>query len=332
MTRRLPNRARRPVAALAALALLAAGCSLGSGGHAAGSVSDKQLRGGSIARDFHLDGAHFTVGSKEFTEEVILGQITIYALRAAGAKTSDQTGLIGTTIVRSALQHGNIDMYWEYAGTGWNLFLGHTGKVNGATRQLRATARQDASRNGIDWLGPARFGDQYAIARASDASGPTGKVDSLGQLKQLSADHGSAVSLCGAAEFLDRELLPFQKAYDFHLPDTQVHENTFSLDFVNVAKQSPCNFAEVFTTDARLRSLHLKVLQDPKGYFITQLAALTVRHKTAKQYPQLAQLAARLGKALTEKTMIQLNGMVDLDGATPQEAALHFLHDNHFIG
>jgi osmoprotectant transport system substrate-binding protein len=334
VTRRPGRRPRRPAAALLTLAVLAAsGCSLGSGARTSGSVSRQELEGGSIAKDFDLSGAHFTVGSKEFTEEVILGQIMLYALRAAGARTTDQTGLNGTTIARTALTHGDIDMYWEYAGTGWSLLLQHTTTVRGgARRQFEATARQDAARNGIDWLGPARFGDQYAIARAAHASGPAGKVDSLGQLKGLVAHHRSAASLCGASEFLDRELLPFQEAYGFRFPVTQVHQNAFALDFVNVAKQSPCNFAEVFTTDARLKSLHLKVLKDEKGQFLTQLAALTVRHRTARRYPRLAGLARRIGNALTEDTMIELNGMVDLDGATPQEAALHFLRAHHFIG
>ncbi|MBW3606575.1 MAG: hypothetical protein KY460_17040, partial [Actinobacteria bacterium] len=66
-----------------------------------------------------LSGASLTVGSKEFTEQLILGQITIQALEAAGATVEDQTGLVGSTTVREALLSGEIDMYWEYTGTGW---------------------------------------------------------------------------------------------------------------------------------------------------------------------------------------------------------------------
>src|SRR3712207_7960913 len=57
--------------------------------------------------------------SKEFTEQLILGQITLQTLEAAGATVNDQIGLAGTVAARKALESGEIDMYWEYTGTGW---------------------------------------------------------------------------------------------------------------------------------------------------------------------------------------------------------------------
>ncbi|TDD81503.1 hypothetical protein E1202_28945 [Saccharopolyspora karakumensis] len=316
---------------MALAAVLATGCSGASGSTEQTVPEQQQLASGLIAREFDLAGVHFTVGSKEFTEQVILGKIMAYALNAAGAKTTDQTGLSGSTIARSALQSGQIDMYWEYAGTGWSQFLQHDKPVPGDVEQFHATAGED-SRNGIAWLGPARFGNQYAIARAGNAPGPAGEVNSLGQLKEFVAQHPDQATLCGASEFLDRELEPFQEAYDVRFPSTQVYQNAFALNYVNVAKASPCRFAEVFTTDARIKSMNLHVLHDEKTQFSTQLAALTTRNDVAREHPQIAELARRLGHELTEDTMIELNGMVDLEGATPDEAALHFLRTRGFIG
>lgn len=322
-----------PVAAVLALVIVVAtACSPATGTTDRSAPSQGQLRGGSIGRDFDLAGAHFTVGSKEFTEQAILGKIMIHALNAAGAQTTDQTGLSGSSIARTALQSGQIDLYWEYAGTGWSQFLQHDEPLPGELEQYRATAREDAGRNGIEWLGPARFGNQYALARAADASGPVGRVNSLGDLRELTAEHPDQATLCGASEFLDRELEPFQNAYQVRFPPTQVYQNAFALNFVNVAKGSPCNFAEVFTTDARLKTLGLTVLHDEKTQFNTQLAALTVRSETTREHPGIAELARRIGHELTENTVIELNGMVDLQGATPDEAALHFLRTHGFIG
>lgn len=328
MPRCAGKRPGRLAVLLALVAVVATGCSGAAQGHV---PTRQQLESGSIGRDFDLTGARFTVGSKEFTEQVILGEIMMYALRAAGAQTTDQTGLSGSTITRKALVNGEIDMYWEYSGTGWSLFLQHDRPVPGARAQYRATAREDLRRNGIAWLGPAGFGNQYAIARAADAPAPVGQVDSLAQLRDFIAEHPEEASLCGAAEFLDRELEPLQETYGFRFPLTRIHQNAFALNYVNVAKGSPCNFAEVFTTDARLKSLDLKVLRDPKVHFNTQLAALTVRDETVRRHPELAELARRIGSKLTEDTMIELNGMVDLQGATPEEAALHFLRTHGFI-
>ena len=325
--------ARRRISALLAVAVLAvpvvSGCSSAAGETA--SAGKKELRGGSLAEEFDLSGAEFTVGSKEFTEQKVLGKIMIYALRAAGARTSDQTGLNGSAIVRGSLKNGDIDMYWEYSGTGWTQFLKHDRPVPGPMKQFRATAREDAEKNGIEWLGPAKFGNQYAIARAADATGALGKVKSLSDLRRFGEKHPEQMTLCGAAEFLDRELRAIQKTYGIDFPAPQVYQNALALNYVNVAKGSPCQFAEVFTTDARLKSLDLKVLEDDKTHFTTELAALTLRKETLKKHPGIEALAERLGEKLTKEAVIELNGMVDLEGKTPEAAALHFLRSNGFI-
>src|SRR5690606_6414874 len=70
-----------------------------------------------------LAGASFSVGSEEFTEQVILGKSAILALQNAGATVEDKTAIVGTDNVRAALTSGEIDMYWEYTGTGWSSHL-----------------------------------------------------------------------------------------------------------------------------------------------------------------------------------------------------------------
>ncbi|WP_306318740.1 MULTISPECIES: glycine betaine ABC transporter substrate-binding protein [unclassified Streptomyces] len=326
-------------ALLAGTALTGCTSTVGAGGTGGSAdnlprkASRQQLDSGSIAKDVDLKGARFTVGSKEFTEQQILGKITKYALEAAGAKTKDQTGLQGTTIARGALESGDIDMYWDYSGTGWTQFLQHDTPVQGSAAQFEATSTEDLKKHKIKWLGPAKFGNQYAMARAADAPGRAGKVDSISDLAKLAKEHPEDATLCGASEFLDRELSAMEKSpYKLKFQAPQVYQNALALDYVNVAKSSPCSFAEVFTTDARLKSLDLKVLDDDKGHFTTELAALTVRDATAKKYPQLTKLAKKLGDALTEQAIIKLNGMVDLEGKSADQAALYFLRTNGFIG
>ncbi len=312
------------------VALASSGCGMGGGARV--EVSRAALTGGSIGRSVDLSGARFTVGSKEFTENVILGKITIYALRASGAQVRDQTGLSGSTIVRTALRNGQIDMYWGYAGTGWSLFLEHDKPVPDAMKQFRATAREDLRRNGIRWLGPASFGDSYAIARRSDAPGPVGDITKASQLHEFIAEHPEKATFCGAAEFLDRKFFEFQRAYNADFPAPNVYQNALALNYVNAAKGSPCNFAEVLTTDARIKTLDLTILEDDKHVFLTQLASLVTRNGLYKKHPELATLAERLGAELTQEQMIELNHMVDIEGKSADEAALYFLRQHGFIG
>lgn len=322
--------AARVISLFVLTALIASGCGETQGAPA--PVSDEQLAKGSLGRSYDLGGTQFTVGSKEFTESQILSKITTYAIRASGGKTVDQTGLQGSTIARSALTSKQIDMYWEYAGTGWSQFLQHDTAIPESQQQFRATAQEDLRKNGIAWLGPARFGNQYAIARSADAPPPLGEVNTMSEMAEFTRTHPDQATLCGASEFLDRELQPMQQTYDMRIPLTQISQNAFALNFVNAAKRSPCNFAEVFTTDARIRTLNLKQLTDDRHAFSTQLAGLTVRRETAQKHPELVKLTEEIGNKLTEDVMIELNGMVDIDGASPDQAALHFLRTNGFVG
>src|SRR3712207_2031262 len=102
-----------------------------------------------------LTGLEITVGSKEFTEQLILGQIAIQALENAGATVRDRTGLAGTEAAREALESGEIDAYWEYTGTAWITHLGETEPIPDPQDQYRAVADRDLEENGIRWLPPA---------------------------------------------------------------------------------------------------------------------------------------------------------------------------------
>src|SRR5829696_3516904 len=159
----------RLVGLMVVLILIAAGC--GGGGGTSGKVN--------------LSDAEFTVGSKEFTEQLILGQITLQVLENAGASVNDQTGLAGTVAARKALESDEIDMYWEYTGTGWITHLGHTNPIPGRQKQFEAEAKEDLKENDIEWLSPpSPANNTYTMAVRSEAYDKLG-VKKLSEFKQL---------------------------------------------------------------------------------------------------------------------------------------------------
>ncbi len=318
------RRTRTLFAVLPALALVLTAC----GGSSSSGGGKAQ---GSIAQNFDFSGAHFTVGSKEFTENVILGKITVQALRAAGADVTDKTNLQGSTVVRDALLNDSIGMYWDYAGTGWSLYLKHDQPVQGAMAQFQATAKEDLAKNNVKWLGPAQFGDAYGIARRSNATGDLAKVKTYSDIATFVDAHPDQATFCGASEFFDRRFKQFEQTYNLKFPSSQVHTNALALDYTNVAKGDPCNFAEIFTTDARIQTQNLTVLKDDKGVFFTQLAALCTKQGTYQANPKLGELAKTLGDKLTTDTMISLNKQVDVEGKSADDAAKSFLSDNGFV-
>ncbi|MDY7078965.1 MAG: glycine betaine ABC transporter substrate-binding protein, partial [Chloroflexota bacterium] len=85
------------------------------------------------------------VGSKDFTEQFILGYITVLALQDAGYEVDDQVNLGGTAVNREALIAGEIDLYWEYTGTAWIAHLGHEDPITDPQECYDKVKAEDAA-------------------------------------------------------------------------------------------------------------------------------------------------------------------------------------------
>lgn len=281
--------------------------------------------------DVDLAGVEVTVGSKEFTEQLILGEITKQVLEDAGATVDDQTGLVGSTTVREALTSGEIDMYWEYTGTGWITHLGNEEPVTGEQEQYDAVKEADAE-NGIVWLEPAPFNNTYAIALASEKASELG-LTTLSDLATYANENPDEATLCAAAEFLSRDdgLPGLEEEYGFTFGEN-VSEVEFGLIFTSIDKGDPCVFGEVFATDGRIAALDLTVLEDDKQFFPSYLPALNVRQEVMDANPGIADLFAPIAQALDNETMQGLNAKVDVDGEEPADVARTFLEEQGMIG
>jgi len=114
-----------------------------------------------------VDGGTLSVGSKEFTEQLILGKMAIIALEDAGFTVEDNTGLGGSTVARSALEEGAIDLYWEYTGTAWITHLGHDNPITDPEECYQAVKEEDAQ-NGLVWLDYAPLNNTFTIMLRRD--------------------------------------------------------------------------------------------------------------------------------------------------------------------
>jgi len=327
--RRRPLLGRLPVrtaTAGVAVALLAAGCSIGGGG------SSKDVSAGSLAQGASLSGATLTVGGKEFTEQLVLCQMTIQALRSAGATVNEKCGLTGSSTVRTALTSGQIDMYWEYTGTAWITFLGHTTPIVDPTQQYQAVAQEDLAKNQLEWLKPAPFNNTYAIAVKETVAQQLG-VKSISDYAKLAKTDPAKASLCVASEFVGRNdgLPGLEKAYGFtRPPDTATLAE--GAIYNSVAKSSPCNFGEATTTDGRIKGLQLITLVDDKNFFPVYNPAVTLKKSIADANPNIAKVLNPIADALDTATVQDLNTQVDIAGKQPADVAKTWLQSKGFIG
>lgn len=326
--RLMSSRALRLLGLVVLSVVVAAGC----GGNSSGGVAGPQGSGQASNR-VDLSGLEITVGSKEFTGQLVLGQIAIQVLEARGAAVEDRTGLGGTKAVRQALTSGEIDAYWEYTGTGRLVHLGHEEPIRDPQKQYKAVAEEDLAKNQIRWLKPAPANNAYAIAVRSEAAGVLG-VTTLSELGVLVELRPENATLCAASEFLNRELdgLPgLEEAYGFEIPDNNIVEMEEGEIYQAVDNGERCNFGEVFKTDGRINALDLTLLEDDKNFFPIYNPSLTVREEVMAENSGIAEVFAPVSRELDNETLRELNAAVAVEGERPEDVARQFLRENGLL-
>ena len=318
---RTPTSRLLPAAVLVGAVTLAACGSDDGGSSAEARTSDVDLSGVSIA-----------VGSKEFTEQRVLGQIAVLALRGAGADVEDKTNLTGTSVVRQALESGEADVYYEYTGTGWITILGKTEPVQGAEAQFDAVKEADAA-NGITWFARAEANNTFAIAANEQAVSEFG-VESISDWAKVVNDDPAKGRLCSSAEFINRSdgLPGVEQLYGFDLPADQVVQLEPALVYTQVGAGDDCDFAVVFATDGQIAGNDLTVLEDDKQFFPPYNIAPTMKTEVYSQNAaKYDELFGAISAELTDETLTALNAQVDVDGEDPADVAQQFLEEKGLV-
>jgi osmoprotectant transport system substrate-binding protein len=308
----------RPARALALLALLPALAGCGA-----------QYSGGG---EGPLKGAKIAFGSKDFTEQRVIGQIAVQYLRSKGAGVWDQTGLVSSQAVRGSLTKGDIDAYWEYTGTAWITYFGHDKPIPDTQEQLEAVAKEDSGKNGIEWIDPAPLNNTYAFAIKRSKAKELG-IEKLSDIKDLIASpKGKDLTFCIESEFANRpDGFPgVQKTYGFKVAGGRVKRLDTGLIYSQTGNGT-CTFGEVFTTDGRVKGLDLLPLQDDRKFFPVYQAAISIRQDLLEKYPAIRTVMAPIAKKLTTAEMQVLNAEVDIDGVLPEEVARRWLEDEGFV-
>jgi osmoprotectant transport system substrate-binding protein len=321
---RLPPRLTAAVISLCCVAALAAGCSSAS--------PPRPTAPGSFAHEVDLSGQTYVVGSKEFDEQLLLCRMTIALLQYAGAGVVDRCDTRGSDTVRSALTSGSIDMYWEYTGTAWRIYLRQEARLTDPDELFTAVHDADAA-NGVSWLAQAPFDNTYALGVQSANADRLG-VRTISDLARLVRSGSPDATLCIDQEFTGREdgLVGLLGTYGFQFPDGALTTTGLADIYPAIAAGRPCVFGEVFATDGRLNAMRINTLTDDLGYFLPYRAALTVRSDVLARDPRLGLLSERLAPLLTEQVMRELNARISVGKRSPDEVARTFLREQGLIG
>ncbi len=253
------------------------------------------------------------IGSKQFTESVILGEIARLAARDAGVQAVHERELGGTRILWKALQQGDIDAYPEYTGT-----LTHELLQDVPADADIATLRARLKPLGIGITDPLGFDNTYAIGMRQDEAA---RLD-IRRISDLRA-HPS-LRLGFSNEFMDRgDGWPgLRRAYA--LPQTKVSGLDHVLSYRAVASGA-VDAIDLYSTDAEIPYYHLRTLPDDRHYFPRYQAVFLYRLALERDEPAFVAALRRLAGRIDEQAMRTMNAAVKLDGRRDSAVAADFL-------
>lgn len=283
--------------------------------------------GGSDTDAEAASGTTITVGSKDFTENILLGNMLVVALQAAGVDVIDQTNLGGTNVNRDALLAGEIDVYAEYNGTGWTVHLSQEDPSFDRQELYGQVAVQDLAENDIRWVGLSPFNNTYGFAAspaATEANG--GEAFTFQTMAEYLAANPAAVA-CMESEFPDRPdgLILWEEHTGYSLPQSQQVILETGVIYTQTGDDN-CDFGEVFTTDGRIDGLGLTLVDDP-GVMIIYNVSFTFRDDTLSTADTelITDIAERILRDLDNETMVALNFEVDINGREYVDVAREYL-------
>jgi Periplasmic glycine betaine/choline-binding (lipo)protein of an ABC-type transport system (osmoprotectant binding protein) len=275
------------------------------------------------------EAAPVRIGSKNFTEAILVAEMYALALEDAGIRVERKFNLGATPVAHTALVNGEIDLYPEYTSTGLLEVLKQA-PIADAKGILEAVRKGYEEQFKLTWLEPSPFNNTNALAMTRQRAEELG----IRTYSDLVARSGE-LKLGGPPEFPEREdTKGLMAAYGFDpkfIGDNFVQLDTGALRYEALTK-GDIDVVVAFGTDGQINGLGLALLEDDKNYYPIYQIAPVVRQDTLAANPAIAETLNKLAPLLTNDVMSGLNWQVD--GPEKKEiadVARAFLQQQGFI-
>jgi glycine betaine/choline ABC-type transport system substrate-binding protein len=325
---------RALLACLAVLALLvgATACggdeesSSGGGGDQASTQAGGDAAGKEIQRDAANEGKTFTVGSKNFDEQYILGEIYAQALEAAGFTVEKQLDLGSEQVAYRSLRDGTIDAYPEYTGTALTSFYRvKTDDIPRDKDQAFEQLKREAAEDNITTLPQTPFQNTFVITSTKETAQ---KYQNPKTLTEVAEKAGSEASISGFPECRQRTdcLLGLRETYNWRPEFVSSQGKYEDLD------QGQADFTFGFGTDGQLVQGKYATYEDDKQLFPPYYITFMVRQAGIEKLGEGGQqVIEQVQEPLTEQVMQELNSRVSIDKQEPEAVARDYLREAGFV-
>jgi osmoprotectant transport system substrate-binding protein len=267
--------------------------------------------------------AQVRVGSKNFTEQFVLGEIYAQALEAAGIKTEKKLNLGGTLIAYKALEEKQIDMYPEYTGTMLLAIL----KLESMTdpKAVHDKVREEYAKKGLVVLPQANVNNTYVLVMRPEVAAKY-KVETLSDLAKVSKE----LVLGAGPEFRDRKdgLPGLKSRYSMEFKEDQ--QMAIGLRY-NALKNDQIQVVNGYSTDGLIAAMKLKRLKDDKNLWPPYYVAPVVRKEVLDANPKIAEVLNRVSALLEENEVATMNYQVDGEKMEPKDVARAFLKSKGIV-
>jgi osmoprotectant transport system substrate-binding protein len=319
------RRAQLALALFAATAALAAGCGSSNSSSSGGGGSSSGSGAANTSSQPGKGKPAVTIGTKDFTEEFVLGQLYKQALEAKGYTVNYKENIGATEIIDKALTSKKIDAYPEYTGVSLSV-VAKKDTLTKSPEETAALVKQFYEGRGQVVSDATPFQDTDALA-ATKAFASKNNLTQVSDLSKL-----SSFTLGARPEFKSRfnGLKGMEKVYG--VKNAQFKQIALGLQYPSLDKGN-VDIANVFSTDAQLSSGKYTLLKDPKGIFGFQNVYFVINKDKydALGGQQFMDVINSVNKLLTGPAIQSMNAAVDLDKKEPAAVAKAFLQANKLL-
>ncbi len=270
------------------------------------------------APENHAEPVPVTVGSKKFTENVILGEIITQIARSEGLPARHRRELGGTRVLWSALLAGDIDVYPDYTGTIQREILKQY------DLKTEREIHDKLAEFGVRMSPPLGFNNTYALGMKE------GLAEKLGITKISDLRDHPDLKFGFTNEFMDREDGWQGLRAHYQLPQTFVRGLDHDLAYRGIDSES-IHVIDLYSTDAEIEYYNLRALHDDLHYFPRYEAVLLYRVDSAERNPKLIERLTGLTGQIPEAKMIAMNAQAKLEGIHEKEIAASFIRETFGI-
>jgi osmoprotectant transport system substrate-binding protein len=273
---------------------------------------------------------HLTIGGKNFTEQYILAEMAKLLLEQAGFEVTLKTG-VGSTVLRRSLERGQVDLYFEYTGTAYTVYLkGKDRAVMTDPEKVFAVVQAADAQRGLVWLPRMEVNSTYTLLMPRQRAGDLG-ISTISDLAGYVNGHPDSLIFGMNAEFWGRPdgFRNLMKAYRFRVPAGNIKKMATGLTYTAL-KEGETDVSMGFSTDSRIFAWGFVELADDQKFFPVYNPAPVVRKEILKKYPEVAQILLPLTR-LTTQDMQELNKSVDVDKKSVHQTARDWLTSQGLI-